>query len=178
MAFKFKTKNYDPEKAAKGSSELPDAGSIVLVEVVGEPDGQEWAGTKERTSKSRNQMLQLHLVVCEGQTGEGCWMFDYLVYGNEYTEQRLGALFDALGFDMGVEGYVVNPSSLIGRKGYVRVKHETFNDKVSAKPAYWIVPGQYDKLGLEAIVQGDHPRVDPVHEAGAEQGEGGEDLPF
>ena len=178
MAFKFKSKTYDPEKAAKGKSELPPAGGIVLVEVIGPQDGQEeWSGTRERQSKAGNPMLQIHVKVCDGQTGEGCWMFDYITYSNEYAEQRIGTLLDALGFDMSVDGYNVQPSTLIGRKGYVRVKHEVYNNEPQARIAYWIVPGRYGDLGLEDPGNGTPGESQP--DDASQQGvDSGDDLPF
>lgn len=135
---------------------MPEAGSIVAVQVVGPrpgKDGAEFGGTCERQSKSGNDMLQVHAIVEPNMVGASCWLFDYILLGTDYTEQKVGALLDALGFDLSVAGYNVTPDTLIGRRGYVRIKHEEYNGETRAKIAYWISTVNFDKLGLEPLPQ-------------------------
>lgn len=153
MSYKFNKNNYDADRASKPKSSLPDAGSIVLVRLISESDaGFEWCGTKETKSKAGRAMLQVHCMVEKGYRGEGCWMLDYILLDNEYTDQRVGALLDATGHDMSkAQTFALDAKRLCGKHAYVRVKHEDYEGEPRARVAYWIVPSQYDNLGLANI---------------------------
>ena len=148
MPFKFNSSKYD-SSATKPKSSLPPAGSIQQVRVISRSEAdQDWAGTVERQSSTGRPMLQIHVAVVGGPSDDA-WMLDYVILDNDWTEQRLGAVLDALGFDMS-QTYNLSAESLIGKTGFVRVKHETYKDKPTAKIAYWITRGQYAELGLDS----------------------------
>lgn len=153
MPYKFSSTDYDPDKTVRAS--IPPVGSIVAVRIVGSDETEfDWAGTREKLSQAGNPILQVHAAVESGEPGEGCWLFDYIVLNSEYTGQRVGGLLDALGFDMSAKGYVLDPRMLVGRRGYVKIKHETYKDEPRARIAYWVVPSQYDKHGLRPLAAG------------------------
>lgn len=180
MAYKFKGNKYDPERAVRSKSELPVAGSIVSVRIISKQDAgnKDGVGTAECVSARGNPMLVVHSVVEEGQQGDGCWLFDYIVLNNEYTDQRIGALLDATGHDMEKDGHLVEAQQLVGKRGYVRVKHEPYKGEMRAKIAYWIVPSAYEVLGLAPLVQSKTRPSKPEPEQPDESGGDNDPLPF
>lgn len=151
---KVNTKEYDKDKVLNNSG-IPPAGAIVKVEVMPESiEGQDWAGTRERKSRKGSDMLQVHAEVCEGEQGDGAWLLDYIVYDTPYTTQNVCSILDGLGFAVD-EGLVYDftPSLIIGRKGYVKIKHEEYDGKTCARIAYWISQSRYNELALPPIVQ-------------------------
>jgi hypothetical protein len=153
MPYKFKRSNYDPKK--KASSDIPAAGSIVAVQIVSKKEVADfdWAGTIETKSSKGRPMLRIHTKVCKGQDGEGCWIMEYIVLDNDYADQNIGSMLDALGFDMdgGVAGYNVTPSLIEHKRAYVRIKHEEYNGESRPRIAYWISPSRYVDLDLDPI---------------------------
>jgi hypothetical protein len=182
MPYKFKRSDYDPKK--KAAADIPAAGSIVAVEVIGKkqvPD-YDWAGTIEAESKRGRPMFRVHVAVCKGWEGEGCWMLYYILLDNEWVSQNMGSLLDGLGFDMsdGVSGYNVTPALITGKQGYVRVKHEDYNGEPRPRIAYWISPSRYEEFGLEPLgepTEQDEPER-ASEQAGGEQEEYDDDVPF
>lgn len=160
MSFKFNGAKYDASAASKPKTSLPPAGSIQQVRVISRSQaGQDWAGTVERMSSTGRPMLQIHVAVVGGPADDA-WMLDYVILDNEWTPQRLGAILDALGFDT-TASHNMTAEMLVGRTGFVRVKHETYKDKPTAKVAYWITRGQYAELGLDAPAKPTETNDDP-----------------
>lgn len=178
MAYTFKASNYDRDAVARKSSsaEIPPAGSIVAVRIMADGETQyEWAGTKEKTSRSGRPMFQFHCVVDEGWEGERCWIIDYLLLDTDYTDARMGSMLEACGFDLDVDGYNVTPEMFVNRRGYVRIKHEEYKGKTRAKISYWVSPSNYEKLGLEPLGAYEPAESEEI-ENNDEEGEDG--LPF
>lgn len=174
MPYKFNRKEYDPK--AKAKSDIPPVGAIVAVRVVGKKEVEEfdWAGTAEVTSSKGSPMLRVHVQVCKDYEGEGCWLLDYIILDNQWTGQNIGRLLDGLGFDLsdGVAGYNVTPELLVGKFGYVRIKHEEYKGEPRPRIAYWINPSRYADMDLPELGgQGQDEPTAPV-DAGEDEDDG------
>jgi hypothetical protein len=89
----------------------------------------------EAVSKnSGDDMIKLTLEV----EGHGCRLFDYLV-ASESSAWKIDTFRKAIG-DTVVEGEEVelHASKLVGRRGYARLKVESYNGKDSNKVDFWI----------------------------------------
>ena len=129
MAINFK---YDASQyEAKDYSVLPEGDYRVRITSV-----------QEKTFRSGNEGLELTFDV----NGKNNKLWFYLVIdasNPKQTNQRLGAFFDSFGItNHNLAAY----STWVGKVGAVRVKHETWNDNVSAKVAYCIPKSKQDKL--------------------------------
>ena len=89
----------------------------------------------ETVSKnSGDEMIKLHLEV----EGHGCRLFDYLV-ASESSAWKLDTFRKAIG-EAVVEGEEVelHAARLVGRRGYARLKVETYQGKDSNKVEFWL----------------------------------------
>jgi hypothetical protein len=79
-------------------------------------------------------MIKLHLEV----EGHGCRLFDYLV-ASESSAWKLDTFRKAIG-EAVVEGEEVelHAARLVGRRGYARLKVETYQGKDSNKVEFWL----------------------------------------
>ena len=99
-------------------------------------------GVQEKTFKSGNEGFEVTLEV----NGSKSRLWYYLVIdvnNPKTTNQRLGAFFDSFGI---TNHNLAAFKTWVGKTGGVRVKHETWNDSVSAKVAYCIAKNKQDKL--------------------------------
>ena len=97
---------------------------------------------QEKTFRSGNEGFEITLDV----NGKNSRLWFYLVIdasNPKQTNQRLGAFFDSFGItNHNLAAY----NTWVNKAGAVRVKHEEWNDTVSAKVAYCIAKNKQDKL--------------------------------
>ena len=152
---RYNPTEYDPEK---DGFQMPEAGAEVEVEILG-------SDTKMRESKAGNEMLQIKAEVAPGQVGAGYHLYDYIV-DNGHASQNLGKIMEAVGIDA-AEVREISPELFHGKKGFVRIKHETFIDKLQAKINYWLAAD-----GRKSPSEGCESPDSSVDESGDD------DLPF
>lgn len=109
----------------------------------------------EAVSKNSGEdMIKLALEV----EGHGCRLFDYLV-ASESSAWKIDTFRKAIG-DAVVEGEEVelHASKLVGRRGYARLKVETYNGKDSNKVDFWIT----DRKPAAAVAKPGTPAPAPT----------------
>lgn len=97
---------------------------------------------KKDTSKTGNDMLVLTL----GVSGMKAKLKHYITFlddNPQFTNQKLTEIFDSFA---GIEEGNFALASWVGQGGACVVKHEPYNDNVSAKVSYFIKAGKYDDL--------------------------------
>jgi hypothetical protein len=121
MAFKYTSSNEEP----KPFHVEPGNYDVVVIEAV------------ETMSKGTGaEMIRLNLEV----EGHKCRLFDYLIAGDS-SAWKVDAFRRSIG-ERVVEGVevVIDPATLVGRRGRARLKTEEFNGKVSNKVESWLPP--------------------------------------
>jgi len=148
---KYNPNNDTPPKQA----EMPPEGNCRVLVI----------SCEEATSKKTgNPMLKFALEVCEGQEGEGYWIYFYLVAGNEYYDSNLGSIYRAFGID-GERNPIPEPRMFLNRKAVIRVKHKQdpgYEKKAEIK--YWLPADDSEAVARE--MNEPAPQDDP------------EDVPF
>ena len=119
MAYKYEG-DYDEVKAW----ELPSVGQHIV----------EIEEATEEMSSAGNQMMVLVCKVLDG-VGKGSRLWEYIVY-NEYADNRFGAILHACEQDSQSKRNI-SPANLVGLRGGVIIKHESWQGEKKAKIAYW-----------------------------------------
>lgn len=124
--------NYDPSQYTERSFEIIPVGDYRarIIDVV------------EKKFSSGNDGYEMTLEI----NGHNSKVWYYLVLNREnvaQTNQRIGEFFDSFGINSLAMG---NGKQWIGSAGGVRIKHEEYNGKTSAKVAYCIARKNQDKL--------------------------------
>lgn len=109
-----------------GEFELPEPGPC-RVEII---------ECNQKESRSGNQMLEVKAIVCDGQVGSGAHLWDYIVLGSSFTNNKLCAILEACGARPEGQAELL-PHDFVGLKGEVQVKHEVYEGQTRAKIAYW-----------------------------------------
>ena len=127
------------------------------------------SNVQEKTFKSGNEGFEVTLDV----NGSNSHLWFYLVIdasNPKQTNQRLGAFFDSFGI---TNHNLATYNTWVNKVGAVRVKHETWNDTVSAKVAYCIAKKNQDKLPpwVDNSIQDIPPYLKPITVAE-------DDMPF
>lgn len=123
----------------------------------------------EKTFSSGNVGFEVTLSI----SGYNSKMWFYLVINTadtKQTNQRIGAFFDSFG--------ITNPNlnaynTWVGKIGAVRVKHETYNDNLSAKVAFCIAKKKQDNLAPWKEMGGSAPAMNSTNIPSDDM-----DLPF
>jgi hypothetical protein len=133
---KHKAGSYDPA-TDDGSQQrdLPPDGATV--EVVVRNDGTGYFDKRSGTG----QKLQFKMEVCAGEPGEGTYLWYNVPLDSQYTDTFSGRLLAGLGFDLS-ESFDWEPEDLVGKTARVVVKHETYEGKVRARVASFVVPDE------------------------------------
>jgi hypothetical protein len=150
MPYKYEAKKGGDGERAKDRITLQD-GDVVQVVILPPSafDGQEdWAGTRERVSKSGNDMMQIHCEVCVNGKRGGEWIFDYIVYGNDVSDRRFFNMLAGIGLDPTVPRSIT-PELLFTKSGYVEIEMEEWRGKPRPRIAFWINPKNYEERGID-----------------------------
>lgn len=166
---------YNPKEAKSGNDraekQIPPSGAIVLVEI-NSPDefDFEWAGTKEtKSKKSGSPMLQVHCTMVADSSGDrdaygcGAWLIDYIMLDSPWTASRIGNLLSCIGYDHGVARNL-QASDLFGRKGYVQIKHESYQGEIRPRIGKWVAAEAASALGLPDARSFDVPDASQVND--------------
>lgn len=97
---------------------------------------------EEKVSSKGNEMYEITLEV----SGHSSKLWFYLVLDRndpKKTNQRIGDFFNSFGI---ADGSMGTGKQWIGKAGAVRVKHEEYNNNMTAKVAYVINRKNQDKL--------------------------------
>lgn len=124
--------NYDPSQYTERSFELIPVGDYRarIIDVV------------EKKFGSGNEGYEMTLQI----NGYNSKVWYYLVLNRDniaQTNQRIGEFFDSFGITSPAMG---NGKQWIGAAGAVRIKHDEYNGKTTAKVAYVIARKNQDKL--------------------------------